>query len=133
MNFVTKTFRKDETLTSWTLLQHICPHFWAWLLNTIANHAQKWGQICWKSVQLDRIAFFRSDFFQNWYFSENWWFQEFFLRQLNQSMQDRPLSDAVSLGQSIYNINSLIAKIISEWGCNFWFILSKPLLQARAK
>ena len=23
-------------LTSWTLLQHVCPHFWAWLLNTIA-------------------------------------------------------------------------------------------------
>ena len=36
MDFVTKSFRKDETLTSWTLLQHICPHFWAWLLNTIA-------------------------------------------------------------------------------------------------
>ena len=32
MNFVTKSFRKDETLTSWPLLQHICPHFWAWLL-----------------------------------------------------------------------------------------------------
>ena len=36
MDFATKSFRKDETLTSWTLLQHICPHFWAWLLNTIA-------------------------------------------------------------------------------------------------
>ena len=36
MDFVTKSFRKDETLTSWTLSQHICPHFWAWLLNTIA-------------------------------------------------------------------------------------------------
>ena len=36
MDIVTKSFRKDETLTSWTLLQHICPHFWAWLLNTIA-------------------------------------------------------------------------------------------------
>ena len=32
MDFVTKSFRKDETLTSWTLLQHICPHFWVWLL-----------------------------------------------------------------------------------------------------
>ena len=36
MDFVTKSFLKDETLTSWSLLQHICPHFWAWLLNTIA-------------------------------------------------------------------------------------------------
>ena len=33
--FCNKSFRKDEPLTSWTLLQHInCPHFWAWLLNT---------------------------------------------------------------------------------------------------
>ena len=32
MDFVTKSFRKDETLTSWPLLQHIFPHFWAWLL-----------------------------------------------------------------------------------------------------
>ena len=30
--FCKKSFREDETLTSWTLLQHICPHFWAWLL-----------------------------------------------------------------------------------------------------
>ena len=35
MDFLTKSFQKDELLTSWTLLQHICPHFWAWLLNTI--------------------------------------------------------------------------------------------------
>ena len=31
------------------------------LLSVIAeynsNHAQKWGQICWKSGQLDRVAF----------------------------------------------------------------------------
>ena len=31
-----KSFRKDEPLTSWSLLQHICPHFWAWLLDTKA-------------------------------------------------------------------------------------------------
>ena len=30
--FCNKPFRKDEPLTSWTLLQHICPHFCAWLL-----------------------------------------------------------------------------------------------------
>ena len=43
------------------------------LLGVIAivfsNHAQKWEQICCKSVQLDRVAFSRSNFFQNWYFS----------------------------------------------------------------
>ena len=36
MDFVTKSFRKDETLSSWTLLQHICSRFWAWLPNIIA-------------------------------------------------------------------------------------------------
>ena len=30
--FCIKSFRKDEPLTSWSLLQYICPHFWAWLL-----------------------------------------------------------------------------------------------------
>ena len=50
-------------------------HFYnIFVLNSIkaivfSNHAQKWGQICWKSVQLDRVAFFRCDFFQNWYFN----------------------------------------------------------------
>ena len=30
--FCNKSFRKDEPLTSLTLLQNICPHFWAGLL-----------------------------------------------------------------------------------------------------
>ena len=34
--FCSKSFRKDEPLTNWTLLQHIFPHFWTWLLNAIA-------------------------------------------------------------------------------------------------
>ena len=29
------SLRESETLTGWTLSQHICLHFWAWLLNTI--------------------------------------------------------------------------------------------------
>ena len=33
MDFVTSHFGK---INPWPLLQHICPHFWAWLLNTIA-------------------------------------------------------------------------------------------------
>ena len=32
-----------------------------------SNYAQKWEQMCWKSVQLDRFAFSRSYFFKNWY------------------------------------------------------------------
>ena len=30
--FCKKSLQKNETLTSWTLLLHFCPHFWAWLL-----------------------------------------------------------------------------------------------------
>ena len=30
--FWKKLLRKNATLSSWTLFQHICPHFWAWLL-----------------------------------------------------------------------------------------------------
>ena len=35
-NFERSKLRKNATLSSWTLLQHIWLHFWAWLLNTIA-------------------------------------------------------------------------------------------------
>ena len=34
-----------------------------------SNHAQKWGQICSKCVQLVRVSFFWSDFLQNPYFN----------------------------------------------------------------
>jgi hypothetical protein len=60
-----KSFRKDEPLTSWTYLSS--------LLDLIAivfsNHAQKWGQILCKSVQLVRGSSFRNDSLQNPYFS----------------------------------------------------------------
>ena len=68
MDFVTKSFRKDETLTSRTLLQYICPHFWASVI-VFSNHAQKWGQIYCKSVQPVRGSSFRNDMLQNPYFS----------------------------------------------------------------
>ena len=64
--FCNKSFRKDEPLTSWTLL------LLSSLLGVIAivfsNHAQKWGQICCKSVQLVRGSSFWNDFLQNTYF-----------------------------------------------------------------
>ena len=67
------------------------------LLGVIAeynsNHAQKWGQICWKSVQLDRVAFFRIDFFQNWYFSGP------SHQKLNSSIY------SLVLGNAMYSIN----------------------------
>ena len=33
-----------------------------------SNHSQKWGQICYKSVQLVRVSSFRNDLLQNPYF-----------------------------------------------------------------
>ena len=46
MDFVTKSFQKDETL----------------IAEYNSNHAQKWGQICCKSVQLIRVSSFRNYF-----------------------------------------------------------------------
>ena len=53
-------------------------HFWTYLsshLGVIAeynnNHAQKWGQVCCKSVQLVRVSSFRKDLLQNPYFNLN--------------------------------------------------------------
>ena len=40
-----------------------------WRVIVFSNHAQKWRQICCESVQPARVSFFRSDLFQNWYFS----------------------------------------------------------------
>ena len=69
MDFVTKSFRKDETLTS---LQHICPHFWAWLLNTIAITPKSEDKYVvkvfnWSEVHLSEMTFF----LQNPYFKSN--------------------------------------------------------------
>ena len=62
----TERWNSDELNTFTTYL--------SWLLGVIAivfsNHAQKWWQICCKSVQLDKVAFCRSDFFQDWYFRD---------------------------------------------------------------
>ena len=67
MDFVTKSFRKDETdelNTSTTYLSS--------LLGVIAeynsNHAEKGGEICC-SVQLVRVSSFRNDLLQNPYFN----------------------------------------------------------------
>ena len=58
--FCNKSFRKDETLTSWTLWKHICPHFRAWLL----------------SVQLVGVSSFRNDLLQNPHFNRSHTFGE---------------------------------------------------------
>ena len=69
MDFVTKSSRKDETLTSWTLSQHICPHFWAWLLNTIAIMPKSEDNYVVKVVNWSEFHFSEMTLLQNPYFS----------------------------------------------------------------
>ena len=59
--FCKKSLRKNETLTSWTLLAHFFSR--SALIST--DLEKKWA----KSVQLFRVSFFLSDFLQNPYFS----------------------------------------------------------------
>ena len=70
MDFVTKSFRKDETLTSWTFLQHICPHFWAWLLNTIAITPKSEDKYVVKVFNWSEFHLSEMNLLQNPYFSD---------------------------------------------------------------
>ena len=69
--FCNKLFRKDETLTSWTLLQHICSHFWAWLLLYSAITPKSEDKYVVKVVNWSEFHFSEVTFFQNWYFSSS--------------------------------------------------------------
>ena len=62
--FCNKSFRKDEPLTSWTLLKHNHPHFWAWLLNTIAITPKSEDKYAvkvfnWSEVHLSEMTFYK--------------------------------------------------------------------------
>ena len=81
--FWKKSLRKNTTLSSWTLFQHICSHFWAWLLLYSAitpKSEDKYVLILFNSTELH---FSEVYFFQNWYFrtisshsrSEQFWSQ----------------------------------------------------------
>ena len=63
---ISEWWTSDQLNTFWTYLSS--------LLDMIAiapsNHAQKWGQICWKSVQLVRGSSFINDLLQNPYFKK---------------------------------------------------------------
>ena len=69
MDSVTKSFRKDESLTSWILLQHICPHFWAWLLNTIAITPKSEDKYVVKVFNSSEFHLSEMTLLQNPYFS----------------------------------------------------------------
>ena len=65
------SLRKNETLTGWTLLQHICLHFWAWLLNTIAITPKSEDKYVVKVFNPSEFHLSEVTFFQNWYFSRD--------------------------------------------------------------
>ena len=69
MDFLTKSFRKDETLTSWPLLQHICPDFLTWLLNTIAITPKSEDKYVVKVVNWSEFHLSEMTLLQNPYFS----------------------------------------------------------------
>ena len=76
MDFVTKSFRKDETLSSWTLLKHICPHFWTWLLNTIAIPPKSEDKYVvkvfnWSEVHLSELTCYKIHILK-WKWSSLW-------------------------------------------------------------
>ena len=81
MDFVTKSFRKDETLTSWTLSQHICPHFWAWLLLYSAITPKSEDKYVVKVFYWSEVHLFEMTLLQNPYFSYDTiiWTKQFFV------------------------------------------------------
>ena len=67
--FCNKSFRKDETLTSWTLLQLICPHFWAGLLLYSAITPKSEDKYVVKVFNSSEFHLSEMTLFQNPYFS----------------------------------------------------------------
>ena len=70
MDFVKKSFQKNETQTSWTLSQHICSHFWAWLLNTIAIMPKSEDKYVVKVFNSSEFHLSEMTLLQNPYFSK---------------------------------------------------------------
>ena len=66
--FWKKSLRKNATLSSWTLFQHICPHFWAWLLLYSAITPKSEDKYVVKVLNSTELHFSEVYFFQNWYF-----------------------------------------------------------------
>ena len=59
--FWRKSLQKNATLSSWTLFQHNCPHFWVWLLlySVITPKSEDKYVVC-KVFNYERVAFFWS-------------------------------------------------------------------------
>ena len=59
-----KSLRKNATLSSWTLSQNICPHFWVWLLLYSAITAKSEDKYVvkvfnWSEVQLSEMTCYK--------------------------------------------------------------------------
>ena len=85
--FWKKSLWKNATLSSWTLFQHICLHFWVWLLLYSAITPKSEDKYVVKVLNSTELHFSEVYFFQNWYFrrpkiSINWnpTFQTFFIK-----------------------------------------------------
>ena len=111
MDFVTKSFRNDETLTSWPLLQHICPHFWPWLLNTIAITAKSEDKyvvkvVNWSEFHLSQMTLLQNPYFNN--FECKW------------QMQTK--SGQIVLYLEIFNFKTFRAEILQTFELIIWKI-----------
>ena len=115
MDFVTKSFRKDETLTSWPLLQHICPHFWTWLLNTIAITPKSEDKYVVKVVNWSEFHLSEMTLLQNRYF--RWSTNMFIERQ----------------GFSLYEQSGLILPHLISFLEIFYYVLQKRLFETKYK
>ena len=74
--FCNKSFRKDETLTSWTLLKHNSPHFWAWLLLYSAIMPKSEGKYVvklfnWLEVHLSELTCYKVHTLSEFELSQN--------------------------------------------------------------
>ena len=77
--FWKKSLRKNETLAGWTLSQHICLHFWAWLLLYSAITLKSEDKYVVKLFNPPEFLFSQVTFFQNWYFSSKLTIFSFFI------------------------------------------------------
>ena len=124
MDFVTKSFRKDETLTSWTLLQHICPHFWAWLLLYSAitpkiedKYVEK--VFNWSEFHLSKMTLLQNPYFRGT--SILWRYLYFIHTTFNWKLQCSSINFIRSFGISLQiestsnNLNSSKARILHTW------------------
>ena len=122
MDIVTKSFRKDETLTSWTLLQHICPHFWAWLLNTIAIMPKSKDKYVEKVFNWSEVHFSEMTCYKIHTLNECYLVEGKKQRSRNRNSKKYVFTDFV--GKLSYSSKKLKNSILCSVPCNYFIDLS---------